>query len=70
MCSAKLERWAESGVGLEPILSDGGSGLRPSDAAELLRDCEGEVAVAMGTGTDLRAEPGSVMVVGGGGVVW
>jgi hypothetical protein len=38
MCSAKLERWAECGLGLVLILTDGG-GDRPSEETELLRDC-------------------------------
>jgi len=37
MCSAKLERWEECGLGLEPILSAGG-GVRPIEDTELLRD--------------------------------
>lgn len=41
MCSAKLERCDESGLGLEPILSAGG-GERPNEDTELLSDCIGE----------------------------
>lgn len=38
MCSTKLERCDESGLGLEAILRAGGGGVRPTEDMELLRE--------------------------------
>lgn len=64
IASAKLERCDECGLGLELILRVGG-GDRPSEDAELLSDCDGEVAI--GAGAPFRVfgvSAWSVIVVG------
>lgn len=47
MCSAKLERWAACGFGLELIFSAGGGGERPMEDVELLSDCSGEGVIGV-----------------------